>query len=217
VKFCFLSRIKILNKLTWTKAFLAAAVCWTVLAPIAARLLIVRVPIEKADAIVVLGGSAAYSERVDEAQLLYRGGVAPLILLTNDDGKAGWNEEEKRNPYFFELARWRLLRQGVPESSIRVLTPTVKGTMGEAEAIVDAALRENMSSLVIVTSPYHSRRALWTYRFVERTKGKNLDLGLEPAMNWTQSPRWYLWWVSPSGWLSIPSEYLKIAYYWARY
>jgi hypothetical protein len=217
VKFCFLSRTKISNRLTRTKAFLSAVVCWTVLAPIAARLLIVRVTVQRADAIVVLSGSASFSERVNEAQLLYEDGLAPLILLTNDGGQAGWNEEAKRNPYFFELARWQLLEKGVPESSIRVLTPIVKGTMGEAETVVDAALQANMTSLVIVTSPYHSRRSLWTYRLVERRKGTSLDLGMEPALSWSQSPRWYAWWLSLSGWRSVPSEYLKIAYYWVRY
>ena len=192
-------------------------VLWALLAAAAARVLIVHAPVEKADAIVVLSGSASYTERVDEAQRLYRAGGAPLIFLTDDGGQAGWNEAEERNPYFFELAKWRLIEQGVPESSINVLAPPVGGTMGEAQAVIDAALRNEMTSLVIVTSPYHTRRAFWSYEHVISQSDQRLTFGIVPAKNWIESPRWYAWWLTPSGWRTIPTEYIKIVYYWARY
>ena len=205
------------KKIRWLAVFLFAVVCWALFAAAAARTLIVELPLNKADGIVVLSGSASYKERVDEALLLYEAGVAPLIFLTNDGGQAGWNEAEQRNPYFFELARWRLVEHGVPDSSINVLPPMVEGTLDEAKVVVDAALRNGNTSLVIVTSPYHTRRALWTFERVASKSEKHLAFGIVPAKNLRESPRWCIWWVTASGWQTIPSEYLKFGYYCLRY
>jgi uncharacterized SAM-binding protein YcdF (DUF218 family) len=181
---------------------------------IAGGFLIVRAPTERTDAIVVLSGSASYIERADEAALLFKAGVAPRILVTNDDEKAGWSESVKRNPYFFELLRWRLIYDGVPETAIEVLMPPARGTHGEAQIVIDAALQRNFRSLTLVTSPYHSRRALWTYKRTNSEKGAQLDFGMQPASNSQHSTEWYSRWLE---WQTISSEYVKWAYYSARY
>ena len=52
----------------------AALLLWPFVAWGAARVLVVRAEVERADALVVLSGSAAYRERADEAARLYREG-----------------------------------------------------------------------------------------------------------------------------------------------
>src|SRR6476620_5371261 len=84
---------------------------------IAAKLLIVSVPLNHADAIVVLSGSSTYVERTHLAAQLYNSGRADRIILTNDNLQGGWLRSQQRNPYFYERARWELERLGVPESS----------------------------------------------------------------------------------------------------
>ncbi len=49
---------------------------WIFIAPFLAKNLIVEKPVEKADAIWVLSGSAAYIERNQEAAQAYKKGVA---------------------------------------------------------------------------------------------------------------------------------------------
>src|SRR6266446_6628076 len=51
----------------------------------AAKLLIVDAPLEHADAIAVLSGSAVIRERAQLAARLYKEGRAPKVILTNDN------------------------------------------------------------------------------------------------------------------------------------
>src|SRR5207237_1720190 len=101
---------------------LCLMVLWPFVAWVAARLLIVKSDLAAADAIVVMSGSATYRERADWAARLYREGRAPMIILTNDSLKSGWDKKEERNPYFYELAARELQRLGVPESKIQVVS-----------------------------------------------------------------------------------------------
>ena len=193
---------------------LLALFIWLAAFCIAGGFLMVRAPLERADAIIVLSGSASYVERADEAAALFNAGAAPRILLTNDDGIAGWSESEKRNPYFFELLRWRLVSDGVPQTAIEVLMPAAQGTHGEAQIVVDAAVQKNFKSLILVTSPYHTRRALWTYERTNTERGTNLIFGMQPASNSRDHTEWYRRWLE---WRTISSEYVKLAYYTTQY
>src|SRR5678815_4105056 len=89
------------NRLTWRRvfvAFLLLAGLWLV-SWLGARWLIVRAPLDRADAIVVLSGSATLSERVQHAAQLYAEKRAGKILLTTDNQQGGWSTAEQRNLY----------------------------------------------------------------------------------------------------------------------
>src|SRR5258707_4559331 len=101
-------------------ALLSAAVLWPVLAWAGAHLLIVKSELVSADAMVVMSGSATYRERAAWAAKLYREGRAPIVILTNDSLKSGWNNKEQRNLYFYELAARELQQQSVRASKIHV-------------------------------------------------------------------------------------------------
>ena len=72
------------NRSNWRRVFVAFLLLvglWLV-SWLGARWLIVRAPLDRADAIVVLSGSATLSERVQHAARLYAEKRAPKILLT---------------------------------------------------------------------------------------------------------------------------------------
>ncbi len=192
----------------------AALALWPFVAWGAARGLVVRAESGRADALVVLSGSAAYAERAAEAARLYREGRAPLVLLTDDGVRGGWSEAEQRNPRFVELAAAELRRGGVPAESIKVLDARPTSTYDEAEAVRAYAAERGLRSLVVVTSAYHSRRALWTWRRVFR--GSGVEVGLEPAEG-ARTPGAWTWWLSAAGWRQVAGEYAKMFYYAARY
>src|SRR3954452_21632791 len=100
-----------------------ALLLWPILAWSMSRLLIVRTGPETADAIAVFSGSATYKERTEKAALLFKQGMAPLIVLTNDGQRGGWSREQRRNPLFVELAQNLLEQSGVPQDRI-VIAPT---------------------------------------------------------------------------------------------
>jgi uncharacterized SAM-binding protein YcdF (DUF218 family) len=188
---------------------------WPFAAWVAARLLITEAPLAKADAIVVLGGSANYRERAREAARLVREGRAPLILLTNDNQRGPWSSVEQRNLYFYERSLEELHNAGVPDKSVDVLMNEVSSTHEEAELLKRYAADQGFRSVLIVTSAYHSRRALWTFSRVFRDTG--IQVGLTAVTPGTDSPPPATWWLTRRGWRFVPTEYVKMIYYVVKY
>lgn len=197
----------------------ALLLAWPFLAWAAAQLLIVRTEVRAhADALVVLGGSSAYVERTHWAAQLFQEGHAPKIILTNDNERGGWSSAEQRNPYFVERAVAELQRAGVPAEKIEVLPQPVASTRDEALLLRRYVAEHRLQSLVVVTSAYHSRRALWTLRRV--FNGSNIEIEMNPVAtgdgDW-QSPTPLTWWWKWRGWLSVALEYPKLIYYRLHY
>ncbi len=196
-------------------ALLSAAVLWPVLAWAGAHLLIVKSDLASADAIVVMSGSATYRERADWAAKLYREGRAPIVILTNDSLKSGWDKKEERNPYFYELAARELQRLGVPESKIQVVSDIALGTYEESVGVRDYAGAHQLKRLLVVTSAYHTRRTLWSLRHA--CEGSGIEIGIDsPPPGW-QTPAPSRWWWRRWGWKVVAGEYVKLIYYWMRY
>jgi uncharacterized SAM-binding protein YcdF (DUF218 family) len=194
---------------------LLGLVVWSVAAWIAARALIVGAELERADALVVLSGSGTYVERTQWAARLFREGRAPKIILTEDPVPGPWSQEEQRNPTFTERAMAELKRAGVPADRIEVLPGPVTSTYEEAVLLRPYAASRGLRSILVVTSSYHSRRALWTMR--RAFDGSGIEIGLDAVPPGRQAPRPALWWLKPLGWRMVALEYLKMAYYFFRY
>ena len=175
----------------------------------AARLLIVRAPLERADALMVLSGSSRLVERNHFAAQLFLEGRAPRIILTNDNQQLGWDTRQQRNPFSYEWAQKILQVDGVPADRIEVVMQPVYGTHNELEVVREYARQHKLQSLLIVTSAYHSRRTLWTANNVFKDTG--LVIGLEHPRPGVPAP--WNWFLRRSGWRLVAGEYLKLAYY----
>src|SRR5262245_60610958 len=201
------------------RLFLLIVVLLAAAAPIvawfAARSLIVTAEMPSADAIVVLSGSSTYVERADWAAKLYRDGRAPLVVLTDDGLIGGWESREQRNPHYYELTSKRLEQRGVPPNRIQLAPGIARSTYEESLGIRDYAAAHNLKRLLIVTSGYHSRRALWSVR--RACEGSNIEVGIDSAPPGWQTPSPWLWWSRRWGWKVVGGEYLKMIYYWMRY
>lgn len=185
-------------------------VCW-----LAAELLIVKSEIASADAIVVLSGSSTYVERTTWAAKLYREGRAPMVVLTNDGLIGGWDHKEQRNPFYYELAKRRLQDSGVPADRIQIVSGAAAGTYEESLEIREFATSHKLQRLFVVTSAYHSRRALWSMR--RAFEGTGIQIGIDsPPPGWQTPSRW-LWWSRRWGWKMVGGEYVKMVYYWTKY
>jgi uncharacterized SAM-binding protein YcdF (DUF218 family) len=181
----------------------------------AAKLLIVKSELPVADAIVVLSGSSTYLERADWAARLYREGRAPVVILTDDKLISGWNRAEERNPYFYELAAKELQNRGVPAEKIRIVSQPALGTYYESLNVREYATSHRLKRLLVVTSAYHSRRALWSMR--RACEGTGMEIGVDgPSPGW-QTPSAWTWWMHRWGWKVVAGEYVKLIYYWMRY
>ncbi|HKR02820.1 MAG TPA: YdcF family protein [Pyrinomonadaceae bacterium] len=197
------------------RIILLSLLAWSFLAWAAAEALIVGAELGHADALVVLAGSSTYVERTRRAAELYLAGRAPKIILTNDNLQSGWSAEQERNPLFVERATDELKMRGVPADKIEIVPGTVTSTYTEAVALREYAAGHNLKSLLVVTSAYQSRRALWTLRRV--FGGSDVTIGLDAVAPGEQTPRTFSWWWHKSGWELVPGEYLKMIYYRINY
>jgi uncharacterized SAM-binding protein YcdF (DUF218 family) len=198
-----------------TIGVLVFACAWLVLAWFAAHALVVSAELPTADAIVILSGASTYKERTQKAAELYREGRAPLVILTNDHTRGGWSSAQQRNPYFVERAQDELTRQGVPAERIKIAPGVASSTHDEALILKEYATVNGLKSVIVVTSAYHSRRALRTLQQAFSSTGTTV--GMSPAPTGLQTPSPAFWWVHIEGWRSVGAEYVKLIYYWIRY
>jgi uncharacterized SAM-binding protein YcdF (DUF218 family) len=197
------------------KVFLVCILIWPFVAWLGARLLITEAPLDKADAIVVLGGSANYRERAREAARLLLDGRSQRILITNDNTRGPWSQVEQRNPFFNERALQEITSTGVRGNKVDLLLQPVSSTYEEAQLVKQYAVDHALHSVLIVTSAYHSRRALWTFSRVFR--GTGIQVGLIRVDPGDQSPQPATWWLTRRGWKFVPTEYVKMLYYVVKY
>ncbi len=190
---------------------------WLFLAPFLAERLIIEKTLDKADAILVLGGSYTYIERTQKAAELFKKGVAPRIYLTDDGEQAGWSEIEKRNPPYVELARNSLIANGVPPENIEILEPQVTGTIYEARILLEKVKSANLNSVLIVTSAYHTRRAFSTFQRIFAENNQPTEIGIVSPPTGEQTPPPFSWWLSANGWNFVAGEYVKSFVYWVYY
>jgi uncharacterized SAM-binding protein YcdF (DUF218 family) len=200
------------------KIFLAlfgAALIWISTAPLLATSLITQRPISDPDAILVLSGSAVYTERIEKAIDLYRQGVAPKVIITNDGVRAGWLRSEKKNLPFVELERRMLIDNGVPPEDIIELPGVVSGTSDEANTMAEMAGPLGVRRLLVVTSAYHTRRALRTFDKIVAPNG--VAVGIDHPKTGLQTPRPETWWLTFRGWQTVGAEYVKSIVYYLFY
>lgn len=106
-------------------------------------------PLHKTDAIVVISGGETEA-RVAEASLLYREHYAPVVIFS---GAA------KSGTVSNALAMSRIAaRQGVPVSA-EVLEEKSATTAANADEVAEIVKQAGYKSIILVTSPYHQRRA----------------------------------------------------------
>src|SRR5262249_38783173 len=119
---------------------------------------IVEDPLDKADAIVVLGDDNFYADRATRAAQLFREGKAPLVVASG--------RRLRPNAGFAELMDHDLFERGVPKDKILRFAHDADSTLEEAEAVAKFAKERKWRRVIIVTSNYHTRRARYIYRHV---------------------------------------------------
>ena len=180
-----------------------------------AKALIVKKDLPAADAIVILAGSSTYRERARFAAQLFKRRSGSTVILTNDGLKSGWSAAEERNPLFVERMAEELRRLGVPATQIKIIPAPVTSTREEAVIVREYAEKNALKSILVVATPYQSRRALFIFERV--FQGSSVGIGLDAPPPGEQSPRPALWWTRILGWKLVPGEYLKLIYYKLRY
>jgi uncharacterized SAM-binding protein YcdF (DUF218 family) len=162
-----------------------------------------------ADAIVVLAGSY---ERSLYAADLFAQHYAPAVYLSipvREPGNAqiralGIDLEEA-----IDIHRQILLKKGVPAASIRYFGQSSVSTAEEAVAL-KARFNQPGAHLLVVTSPYHTRRAHLIFRQAFENSGVDISVVGTPYEDFRTD-----WWRSQNSARNTLLELVKLFYFFA--
>lgn len=116
-------------------------------------------PLERADAIVILGGS--WLVRTAEGGDLYGEGRAPLVVLSRELPDRGEDALRARGiavPGVTDVQVGALVAMGVPRPAIEILEPQ-EATATEAARIAELAAARGWRTIIVVTDKLHTARA----------------------------------------------------------
>lgn len=147
----------------------------------------------KADMIIVLGGGTGSHERPEQAAEFFKQQAAPKVIVSG----AGDDEINRRI----------LIQHGVPANVIQLESKS-ETTAQNAQFTIKLLRAEKIHSAIIVTSWYHSRRALETFEHYA------------PEIKFYSRPSYFA--LKRADWTHLTTkriflEYLKLPGYWIRY
>ncbi|HLP11522.1 MAG TPA: YdcF family protein [Flavobacteriales bacterium] len=165
--------------------------------------------LEKADAIVLLGGNSF--ERAPEVKKLFTRKYAGVIICTGSQVSSqleslGIKITEAEN------SKKYLVKLGVPDSCITAFNEGTS-TLEEAKELKKLAMQKGYKKMILVSSKFHTARV---HKYFNRVfEGSGTQLIVRGAM-----PLKYkleTWWHTEEGLLFVNNEYVKSFYYWWNY
>lgn len=177
------------------------------------RFLVVEQTPSKSDLIVCLAGGNI--ERGLGAAELYRKGFAPRIFISPEEPPDGLDllrEKGIEYPQTIDLFITLLQKLDVPRSAILKGDGFSGSTIAEARMVGDLMMRENYHSLILVTSPSHSRRAYLTFKKVLEDQKIRVQVFPTPYSNFRAEE----WWRHRKYMREVILEYQKLVYYYLK-
>jgi uncharacterized SAM-binding protein YcdF (DUF218 family) len=168
--------------------------------------LIVKDNLQPADLIHVLGGDV---DRIDYGITLYKQGYGQRILFTG-----GKIEIPLVKTTYARLAQEYALSQGVRSEDLIQHESRATSTYEEAQELKEFLHGEaSIRSVIIVSSPYHLRRARWAFTKVlgDRVVFQFAPVPFEMAKHKRQ------WWTDEQSLRMVIFEYLATVFYYVNY
>ncbi|MEN6457309.1 MAG: YdcF family protein [Thermoguttaceae bacterium] len=176
---------------------------------VAGRWLDAGSPPRPADYVMVLNGEE--NSRPLVAAALVRAQLAPQVLVA--EVLASPDVIDRVRPPSHEINRMVLEKRGVPANRITILPGRAGTTHDEALALAAFLDNHRHAKVLVVTSDYHTRRSRWAFsRDLGDHSGQVLFVSAP-----TEECDVTRWWLDERGVATIASEYLKLAFYTARY
>ncbi|MCF8062803.1 MAG: YdcF family protein [Deltaproteobacteria bacterium] len=196
-------------------------VLWAVLTayhePLLTRIggfLVVSHELENADLIVCLSGRQV--ERGLAAADLYGEKPPPRVFIAPEVPPDGYEALERAGieiPRSVDILRRILVESGVPEEAVIEAEQPARSTMGEARMAVEVADENGYRSLIVVTSPTHTRRAWMAFRHA--TEDDAIAIRMAPSSY--SGFRAENWWKTRRYVKEVIVEYQKLLYYSLEY
>jgi uncharacterized SAM-binding protein YcdF (DUF218 family) len=143
-------------------------------------------PLAQSDVIVVLGDDNYAGDRAFHAAELYRSGMARVVVASG--------RMLRSNAGIADLMEHDLESFGVPASSIVKFPHRAGNTREEAEALSGLIASRGWKRILLVTSNYHTRRALFIF---ERVMPAGVSVRVSGARDSEFDPE--RWWSTRKG------------------
>jgi uncharacterized SAM-binding protein YcdF (DUF218 family) len=158
--------------------------------------------------IVVLSGSMP--ARAERAATVYRMGYAPEVWVSRPESEAA--DLAKLGVHYIgeeEYDRQVLIHEGVPESAIHIFPGAVIDTEQEVQETARLMRAQQKTTVIIVTSPPHTRRvrALW-----RNLVGENPKLIVRAA--WEDTFDSQHWWKNTRDTFAVIREIMGLLNVW---
>jgi len=177
------------------------------------KYLVVQHPATKSDLIVCLAGGDV--ERGLASAELFAKGLAPRIFIAREpipDGLETLKQKGIAYPESVDLVMMIFKGLGVPEAAVIRGDRPVQSTFEEAERVGALIKEKKYRSLILVTSPTHSRRAWLTFRQVIPDKDFRITVIPTPYSKFRAED----WWKTRRYVREVILEYQKLIYYKAK-
>ena len=158
--------------------------------------------IAPSDVIVVLAGNSPYRAR--QAEKLYAQGLAPHVIISNEPLSSHGVQTT-----WMELRSVGLVHLAIPDDAIVPIPEISDSTYDEALHSRDIMLAHGWRSAIVVTDPFHMRRATMTFRQAFEPAG--LRVAASPA----DDSKYGVdnWWTDRNAIMRVVQEYVKLGYY----
>jgi uncharacterized SAM-binding protein YcdF (DUF218 family) len=168
----------------------------------------------QSDLIVCLAGGNI--ERGIGAAEAYHEGLAPRVFIAREDPPDGYRTLEERGldyPEDVDLLARLLEDLGVPESAIIVNRQPVATTYEEARLLHKVVGNKGYRSLIIVTSPTHTRRSWLIFKKVFEGTPVKIFVLATPYSQFDPKD----WWRHRKYLREVIIEYQKLIFYTVKY
>jgi len=164
--------------------------------------LVERDELQPSDVIVVLAGNSPY--RAQHAELLYQRGLAPHVIISNEPLSSHGVQTT-----WLELRQVGLVHLKIPDDAIVPIPEISDSTYEEALHSRDIMQSRAWHSAILVTDPFHQRRATLTFR--QAFDGAGLSVAASPADEGKYGVD--NWWTDRNAIMRVVQEYIKLGYY----
>ena len=156
-------------------------------------------PPEKSDYIVVISGGDTIG-RTKKGIELYKQAYAPKLLLSGDAA-------DPKSPSNAKVMKTYAIKNGVPEEDIIIEENSKDTKQNATESILKLIKVGPQQQIILVTSPYHSKRA--RIEFQKAFKNQTIDAKIISVnandKNWGR-----YWWAKPKSLIIATFELLKL-------
>ncbi len=168
---------------------------------LAAESWIVEDPLDKADALIVLGDDNFYADRATRGAQLFREGKASVIVASG--------RRLRPNAGIAELMEHDLIERGVPKERIVRFVHDADSTVEEAQALTRIVKERKWHSIIVVTSNFHTRRARYIFR---RVFPQGVEVRIASARDGDFDPEH--WWEKRKSTKELTKEFAGMVVTW---